>query len=308
MATRERPAAAGFFNPRGGQRRGFHVAVGLALAVFLALPVWLGAPGPAPASVPKERLLEDLKFRVEYLLWKDVARAQLTLKSLGPGHYRAEISGEPRGLLKLLVGNRRDTYQTEMITRQGKLMPLVYREESNKRGHRALKEYRFDYDRGRLELWQLKEGRGLVNKWHTKLRGPVYDPLTAFYNCRLGLMGPIRDGETFKVNGIPYPQPEEIEVRIGPETKAGRQIMITIANKAFNQDRGVVFAYFDGGRVPQQAWTDTRMGKVWGELLTGGQRLQGDLPGLAGSSKSSDSPRTKKSFPVPLDFPGNDDY
>ena len=222
---------------------------------------------------------------MEYLLWKDVARAQLTLKSLGAGRYQAEISGEPLGMLKVLTGkDRRDSYQTEMIWRQGKLVPLIYREESRKRGKRSLKEYRFDYDQSRLELWQLKEGKGvMVRKWETALKAPISDPLSAFYNCRLGLLGPIKEGQTFKVSGIPYPKPEEIEVRIGPETESGRKIMIAINNKAFNNDRGVVFAYLDGNRVPKQAWTSARVGTISGELLPGGKPLSRRPPELAGT-------------------------
>jgi hypothetical protein len=204
----------------------------------------------------------------------------LTLKSLGAGRYQAEISGEPLGLLKVITGKRRDSYQTEMIFRDGKLMPLVYQEESRKKGKRHLKEYRFNYDQGVLELWQLKEGKGLVKKWQTALKGPIYDPLTAFYNCRLGLLGPIRDGETFRVAGIPYPKPEEIEVRIGPETDQGRKVMIAINNKSFENDRGVVFAYLDEAQVPKQAWTSARVGKISGERLDGGKPLNGGLPGL----------------------------
>jgi Protein of unknown function (DUF3108) len=252
-------------------------AILLALITILAVQTWSWSQ--AQAAAPQGELMEDLKFKVEYLLWKDVAQAQLTLKSLGPGHYQAEISGEPLGLLKVITGKRRDSYRTEMILRHGKLMPLVYREESQKKGHRHLKEYRFNYDQGVLELWQLKEGKGMVQKWHTALKDPIYDPLTAFYNCRLGLMGPIREGETFKVAGIPYPKPEEIEVRIGPETDQGRKIMIAINNNAFESDRGVVFAYLDAERVPQQAWTSARVGKISGRLA-GGKSLNGGLPGL----------------------------
>jgi hypothetical protein len=253
------------------------------LALALAVVAWVRTP--APASLPEEQLLEDLNFRVEVLLWKDVARARLTLTNLGPGRYRAELSGEPQGLLRALVGkDRRDSYQTEMIWRQGRFVPLVYREESRKKGKRALKEYRFDYEKGQVELWQLKEGKGvMVSKWRSALKGPTHDPLSAFYNARLGLLGPIRDGETFKVTGIPYPKPEEIEVRIGPETKEGRKIMITIHNKAFENDRGVVFAFLDDGRVPKQAWTNTvKVGKISGELLPGGKPLNGRLPEMAG--------------------------
>ncbi len=260
------------------QTRRLPGAILLALVTVLAVQAW--SWGQAPAAAPQGEVLEDLKFRVEYLLWKEVAQAQLTLKSLGPGHYQAEISGEPLGLLKAITGKRRDSYQTEMILRHGKLMPLVYREESQKKGHRHLKEYRFNYDREVLELWQLKEGKGMVQKWHTALKDPIYDPLTAFYNCRLGLMGPIREGETFKVAGIPYPKPEEIEVRIGPESAEGRKIMIGLNNNAFEHDRGVIFAYLDEARVPQQAWTSARVGKI-SARVAGGKPLTGGLPGVS---------------------------
>lgn len=259
------------------QTRWLSGVIFLALITVLAVQAW--SWGQAPAAVPQGELLEDLKFQVEYLFWKDVAQAQLTLKSLGPGHYQAEISGEPLGMLKAITGKRRDSYQTEMILRHDKLMPLVYREESQKKGHRSLKEYRFNYDQEVLELWQLKEGKGMVKKWHTALKGPIYDPLTAFYNCRLGLMGPIREGETFKMASIPYPKPEEIEVRIGPESAEGRKIMIAIHNKAFEHERGEIFAYLDAARVPQQAWTSARVGKI-SSRLAGGKALNGRLPGL----------------------------
>jgi hypothetical protein len=93
-------------------------------------------------------------------------------------------------------------------------------------------------------------------------------------------MGPIREGETYKVAGIPYPQPEEIEIRIGPESAEGRKIMIGLNNKAFENNRGVVFAYVNAARVPQQAWTSALVGKVSGRL-TGGKPLNDGLPGLS---------------------------
>jgi hypothetical protein len=263
------------------QPRSFWGLLLLALVAALVLQAWPGAP--APAAVAQGQLLEDLNFRVEYLLWKEVARARLTLTSLGPGRYLVELSGEPLGLMKALTGPRRDSYQTEMIWRDGRFVPLVYREESRKKNKRYLKEYRFDYEKGQLEMWQLKEDRGvMVRKWHTTLKGPIQDPLSAFYNYRLGLLGPIKEGETLRLEGIPYPKPEEIEVRIGPETEWGRKVMISLNNEAFANERGTVFAYLDGRRVPRKAWTDVpNMGTISGELLPGGKPLNGTLPEMA---------------------------
>ena len=262
-------------------RRSFWRLAVLALLAALALQAWPAAP--APAAVVQGQLLEDLNFRVEFLLWKDVARARLTLTSLGSGRYQVELSGEPLGLMKTFTGQRRDSYQTEMIWRGGKLVPLVYREESRKNHKRYLKEYRFNYEKGELDLWQWKEDRGVMMlKWHTALKGPIQDPLSAFYNYRLGLLGPVKEGETLRLEGIPYPKPEEIEVRIGPKTEWGRKVMVSINNQAFANDRGTVFAYLDASRVPTKAWTDVlRLGTISGELLPGGKPLNGGLPEMA---------------------------
>jgi hypothetical protein len=253
---------------------------GLALAIVL-LAWWASYGRATTGSGP---LLEDLYYRVDIMLLKDVARARLTLKSLGPGRYQAEISGEARGVLRLLTGQRRDCYQTEMVCRQGRLLPVVYREESVRSGKRHLKEYRFDRARGRVEMWQWKEGKGLVPKWETTLAVEVFDPLTAFYNCRLGVMGQVKEGETFKVPGIPYPKPEELEVRIGPETKEGRKAMISLGNQVSRSSNSatVVFAYLDGQGVPKQAWTSSSIGNITGELLPGSKTLKDSLPELQG--------------------------
>jgi hypothetical protein len=126
-----------------------------------------------------------------------------------------------------------------------------------------------------------------VRKWQTDLKSPIQDPLSAFYNCRLGLLGPLQDGQTFRLNGIPYPKPDEIEVRIGPKTAEGRKTIITISNSVFENDRGVIFAYFDGHQVPRHGWTSVlKIGKISGELLPGGKPLNERLPELAGAGAS----------------------
>ena len=263
-------------------RRGWLPA--LILLTFWALPGW--------AATAPDTLLEDLHYRVDVLLWRDVARARLTLKSLGTGRYLAEISVSALGMLKTMSGERRESYQTEMVWREGRLMPVVYREESRRRGKRRLKEYRFDYARGKLELWQLQEGKGLVRKWQTALTEPIYDPLSACYNCRLGFLGPMRTGQVFKIKGIPYPKPEVIEVRVGQETSQGRQIMIAIGNQG-SKGSSLVFALLDGLLVPQRAWTTVwGFGKVSGELLPGGKGLEAGLPEVAAAREADATPES----------------
>jgi len=246
--------------------------------LVLLLLTRLLLPGNPALAAPA--LLEDLHYRLEVLVWPDAARVRVTLKRLGPERFAAEVIGEPRGFIKVLTGERWERLATEMVWRHHRLLPLIYQEETRRHGKRHLKEYRFDYPRGRLEMWQGQDGQALVKRWQTDLPEPVYDPLTAFYNCRLGLMGPTRAGETATIPGIPYPRPEAMEVRLGPETKNGRRAMVSLVNPVFADSRGVVFASLDKGLVPRRAWTTVFGITITGWLLPESMVMPPALPGL----------------------------
>ena len=138
------------------------------LVLLLLIGLWL----PEPPAMAAPALLEELRYRLEVLSLQDAARVKLTLNRLGPGRFVAEVIGEPQGLIKLLSGGQRERLQTEMVWRNHRLLPLIYREESWRRKKRRLKEYRFDYPQGRLELWEWHEGKGLSKKWQTDLCRP----------------------------------------------------------------------------------------------------------------------------------------
>lgn len=261
--------------------RGRILCRGVVFILAAALAVQVGFLLPAAATAPQEQLLEDLHFRVNALVYQGAARAGIILKSLGGGRYRADLSVEYLGLLGIVSGQRRDNFQTEMIFREDRLAPLVYREETRWRGKYRLKEYRFDYDQGRLELWTHHKGKGMRRQWEMALtKKPIYDPLSAFYNFRMGALGPQKEGEMLRLPGIPYPRPEEIVIRIGPQAQEGRKVMISFANKAFEDQKGVVFVFFDEKWAPIQAWTRVlKIGKVVGEILPESKPLTGPLPG-----------------------------
>jgi hypothetical protein len=237
---------------------------------------------PASPALAAPALLEDLHYRLAVLIWQDAARVRLTLKRLGPGRFKAEVIGKPRGFIKLLTGDQRERMETEMVWRDQRLQPLVYREESSRHGQRRLKEYRLNYPHGRLELWEWHAGKGLLKKWQTDLSGPIYDPLTAFYNCRLGIMGPTREGQTATIPGIPYPKPELMEVRLGPDSQDGRQAMLSLVNPVFADSRGVVFAYVDKNLLPRRLWTRVYGVTVHAWLLPESVIMPAALPGLTG--------------------------
>lgn len=258
------------------------------LSFLILLLLGLVPPPPAPAA---PALLEELRYRVEVLSLQNAARVNLTLKRNGPGRFTAEIIGETLGLIKLLSGGQRERLQTEMVWRNQRLLPLIYREESWRGKKRRFKEYRFDYAQGRVELWEWRDGKGLAKKWHTALAEQFYDPLSAFYNCRLGILGPTREGETGTIQGIPYPRPEAMEVRLGLEGQDGRQVMLSLINPVFQDSRGVVFAKVDKQLVPHQAWTTVSGITIRGWLLPESAIMAPGLPGLKAHEPTGAEPR-----------------
>ena len=252
----------------------------------LLLLVRLCLPGPPAVAAPA--LLEDLRYRIEVLVWPDAARVRLTLNRVGPDRFEAEFIGESLGIFKTLSGGQRERLQTEMVWRNHQLLPLIYREESWRRGKRRLKEYRFDYDKGRLVLWELHKGKGLTKKWQGDLATPVYDPLSAFYNIRLGLIGPNRAGETNAIPGIPYPRPGTMEVRLVATPDSHLKAMISLINPVFPDSRGQVFAYVDHRLVPQQAWTTISGFTIRAFLLPGSVIMPPTLPGLTAPGHAAD--------------------
>jgi hypothetical protein len=251
---------------------------GIVLLVLLAFTLPMPAPAatPAPASAPSVgKVLEELRYRVDIWIWREAIKAKVIFQEVAPGRYRAELSGDSQGFLSLITGNWQGILSSEMEYSQGKLKPLIYREVSKRRGKNRVMEYRFDYAKNKVELWKSGRNNTMTKKWEGTLKGPMYDPLTFFYNRRL-TGKPLGDkgGENLKLQGIPYPKPDPIVLRVGGKTPQGRKIMLEMGNRVFKGERSQVYAYLDSEGVPTKAWTHVlKFGKVDILLLPGGKRL-----------------------------------
>jgi hypothetical protein len=270
---------------RGADGLGFSGRIQLALIfglwalVILALPLSEPAPAAAPApspAAPVGKVLEELNYRVDIWIWQDALKAKMVFQEVAPGRYRAELNGYSQGLLSLITGDWRGSLSTEMVYSQGKLRPLVYREISSKRGKKRVMEYRFDYAQNKVELWKSDKDQKMVKRWETTLKENMYDPLTFFYSRRLtGNPLGAKGGETMKFQGIPYPKPEEIVLRVGTKTTKGRKIMLEMGDKIFKGERSQIYAYLDNDGVPTKAWTKVlKFGEVDIKLIPGGKRVK----------------------------------
>lgn len=263
--------------------------------MFLAVALGVTAmlfPGRTESSAPGKKapgaageVLEDLRYQVDVWILKDAIDTRITFKRLDTKRYKAEIKGQAQGLLGLISGQWRGNYSTEMVLSQGKFLPVVYREESQHRNKKHLNEYRFDYEKKVVELYKWDKGKkALTKRWQTELSGPMYDALTFYYNQRLVGMSFGKQGETLKFQGIPYPKPEDIVLRIGADSPEGRKIMVTLDNRIFENERNQVYAFLDKDGVPTEAWTNVlKFGRITGKLLPGGKRLKNGAVASAGA-------------------------
>jgi hypothetical protein len=264
------------------------VTLGLVAALF---PQWTEPSVPPPGEV-----LEDLRYQVDVWILRDAIDARVTFRRLEPQRYRAEVKGRAQGLLGLISGQWRGVYSTEMVYSEGKLLPAVYREESQHRSKKNLNEYRFDYEKKMVELFKWDNDKKVLTKrWETTLDAPMYDALSFYYNQRLNGMSFHKRGDTLRFQGIPYPKPEEIVLCIGPNTAEGRKIMVTLDNRIFENERNHVYAFLDKDGVPTEAWTNVlRFGRITSKLLPGGKRLKnGEVASLRaehGAGKEADQP------------------
>lgn len=239
------------------------------LLSFIFLLLVLG-PVPAGAAAGSDAR-EDLHYQVSLGPWDDVARVHLVLKELQPGHYLAEFSGAAQGMWRLLSRWLPERYQTEMVYRDGRLVPLVYREEFQDKGRHYLKEYYFDYEHGRLTLWSQADGGEKIKKWEVPLKEPVYDILSLFYNVRLGALGPVPGGATLRMAVLPTPEPQELVFLVGPETAQGRKVMLNCSQPSSSTEEHYFF-YLNPEQVPTLAWTRVSFfSKLSGRLLNPGE-------------------------------------
>jgi len=260
------------------------------LLIFIFLQLVLGPVRTGAAAGSEAR--EDLHYQVSLGPWDDVARVHLVLKEVLPGHYLAEFSGAAQGMWRLLSRWLPERYQTEMAYREGRLVPLVYREEFQDQGRHYLKEYYFDYEHGRLTLWSQADGGEKVKKWEVPLKEPVYDLLSLFYNVRLGALGPVSGGATLRVAILPTPEPQELVFRIGPETDQGRKVMLNCRQPGSSTEDHY-FIDLNPEQVPTLAWTRVSFfGKLAGRLLNPGEVRKDGLLGL--SPPASPSPEARR--------------
>jgi hypothetical protein len=170
---------------------------------------------------------EELTFEAGFWIIKRGAMGRLSFRVMEKkGYYTATFQGETLGVLGWVARYRVDTYRSVMEEIDGgKALRSVSFEEDVKVGDKIRRRiHLFDYQR---RIWTNKHLR-TDGTWSMEEKeippGMVYDDfITASYNFRYGVYGPIERGKKYVVATFPRKGLSSYEVRIAPREEEERK-------------------------------------------------------------------------------------
>ena len=247
-------------------------------------------PPPEPITPPlatgRPPVPETLTYNMEFFLFNPAAVGTIRISPIGDdgnsenGRWQIEIEAQTLGFLRKLGLKRNDRYRTIAHMTPYGLVPDLYEMEIRSGKKYRSKRFTFDYEKGRVWMEQSdKDGTPPERKWEYPLSSaaPYFDPLSTFYNFRLGWLGEPRAGETYRAAGIPLDQGEPIRIRlsrsqdaVGKEVPGALDATVFIENRMFIERKSrTLFVRFDAssmlpteGRAPAV----TLLGDVVGKL------------------------------------------
>lgn len=206
------------------------VASGWILKPRLSFPKELYlSPGPTP-TLPTPIsfkdidyfLNEEVKYDINFLWFKKAAEGSFKFTREGKG-YRAVLEAETKGFIGFFTSYRKHRYVSYMTYLPEKRKLQVNRFERyaiiRKREEKTITD--LDYDTRLMNWEEYKKGRLIEEKSEPIPEGAEYeDILSAFYNFRMGVFGPIEKNRKFEVNTIPEKGVSTISVKICGEEDA----------------------------------------------------------------------------------------
>ncbi len=180
------------------------------LVLFTLFPFTLSYAEPQ-SSPQKQPTIHDLVdeeylYAIDFLFFKRLAAGELRLLATDqPNVFRAELIGRTLGVAAWLTGDRTQEYSSLMeLTPEGALRSVEYVSRILKRKGGKWKDrgkrYRFDFVQGRVSQEKSRDGvyrPGKVFDLVDEVE-PV-DILTAFYNLRTGVYGPLMRGTQLQI-------------------------------------------------------------------------------------------------------------
>ncbi len=257
----------------------------LTLTLFFFAPVCTRAQGIDVAKNVAQMVGESYRYSIDFLFFKRLAEGELRLsRTEQPDVYRAELIGRTLGVASWLSGDRTQTYTTLMAwTPEGSFRSIEHTSRIVKRKwgkwQDRRRKHRYDYTKGIVFEEKSKEGVISSTKQRKIPEGqqPV-DMLTAFYNLRAGVYGPLVAGSRFLIPTYSGKGFAEITVTVLPvERRAeheyfpahGLLLFAELDPDIFDTDSGKLYFWFNDAGVPERGIVKDviGMGDVRGTLI-----------------------------------------
>ena len=223
---------------------------------------------------------EDHSYGIDFLFFTRLAEGELRLSATTEANVlRAELIGRTLGIASWLAGERTQTYRSLMrIMPDGSLDSIEHESEITKKKWGQWKNRgkirRFDYERGTITELRLKEG---VISSTKELDIPVgkhpVDILTAFYNLRCGVYGPLQRGTRILIPTYSGKGFIDFEVNVLSREEQGRQdyfpdhgllIQVNVDPEIFDTNSGSLYVWFDERGIPGRGIVEDMIG--WGDV------------------------------------------
>jgi len=219
---------------------------------------------------------EDHSYGIDFLFFTRLAEGELRLAATKEANIlRAELIGRTLGIASWLAGNRTQSYRSLMrIMPDGSLDSIEHESEIRKKRWGQWKNSgkirRFDYEQGTITETRLKQGVISSTK-QLDIPGGTHpvDILTAFYNLRSGVYGPLQRGTRiliptysgrgfidFEVNVLT----REEQSRHGYFPDHGLLIQVKVDPEIFDTNSGSLYVWFDECGVPGRGIIEDMIG------------------------------------------------
>lgn len=255
----------------------------LTLSCFAPVCAW--AQGLGAARDVAQMVGESYHYSIDFLFFKNLAEGELRLSATEqPDVYRAELIGRTLGVASWLSGDRTQTYTTLMeLTPEGSLRSIEHTSRIVKRKwgtwQDRRRKQRYDYAQGIVFEEKSKEGV-ISSKKQRKIpegQQPV-DMLTAFYNLRAGVYGPLVAGSRFLIPTCSGKGFAEITVTVLSDEQRAEQeyfpshgllLFAELDPDIFETDSGNLYFWFNDAGVPERGIVEDviGLGDVRGSLI-----------------------------------------
>lgn len=239
--------------------------------------------GGPPASAADAFVGEELTYNLGFWFFSGVAVGKISLEKQGD-IYVATLKAHTTGIAAWLR-HREDTYiaRFERAPGSDRFRTLSFEEDVTIGSKHRRTVTLIDYERGVMRWRKWKNGRLRKSGEFIIPPGAFYDdPITAFYNLRRGVYGPIEGGREYLIKTLPSEEGEDVDIylriatedefrsRTGGEKAAARYLAdVKMPGKLFDSKSGKMEILFDASLIP--VWAVAKdiifFGDVWGELV-----------------------------------------